>query len=147
MLKHHNNNQAVVVGRNRRLHRSKPTKNIHYHLDSQPLSSLSSPPPPATTSTQKLFLTTNHSDDKSNVISSSSYTDSLVNDHCAIRVTPTLMPLNIAITLTRNIGNNWGILLSKEESLCVVLRIKNESQICKDGQGLKEGDIITSIRN
>lgn len=143
MLKHHNDNQAVVVGRNRRLHRSRPTKNIHFHLDSQPLSSSS----PAAASTQRLFLTTNHGDDKSNVTSSSSCTDSLVNDHCAIRVTPTLMPLNIPITLTRNIGNNWGILLSKEESLCVVLRIKNESQICKDGQGLKEGDIITSIRN
>lgn len=51
-----------------------------------------------------------------------------------------LVPDVVPITITREEGNSWGILLAKEGSMCVVMRVPNDSE-------LSVGDLIVSVRN
>jgi len=66
-----------------------------------------------------------------------------VSDTTTIRscVTP-IIPSLIPITITRVVGKSWGILLAREGSMCVVMRVPphNENQ-------LQRGDLIVSLRN
>jgi hypothetical protein len=56
-------------------------------------------------------------------------------------ISPTFPDL-IPITISREVGKSWGILLAREGSMCVVMRVP-------DGKGttLRRGDLIVSIRN
>jgi len=64
--------------------------------------------------------------------------DTATSRSCVTPIIPSLIP----ITITRGVGKSWGILLAREGSMCVVMRVPphNENQ-------LQRGDLIVSLRN
>jgi hypothetical protein len=139
MLKHHIGNAADLLARNRKLHRSGFYRDI----------STSHGRKKATT-TNIPSKAQNSSDDSQIDIASSSSSRSCDDQSSILSTQPAkfAIPTNIPITLKRKKETSWGILLSKEESLCAVMRVKNKSQNSgSEEQNLKEGDLITSIRN
>ncbi len=48
----------------------------------------------------------------------------------------------IPITISREVEKSWGILLAKEGSMCVVMRVPDDKDT-----SLRRGDLIVSIRN
>ena len=72
-------------------------------------------------------------------------TDFLLSDDVSMRGQPScISPIHdlIPITITREEGNSWGILLAREGSMCVVMRVPDSSD-----RQLQRGDLIVSICN
>lgn len=70
---------------------------------------------------------------------STAYPDSSVQQpSCISPIVPNLIP----ITITREAGKSWGILLAREGSMCVVMRVPDATDA-----NLQRGDLIVSIRN
>ncbi len=71
--------------------------------------------------------------------------DSITRIPTVSPVVPNLFP----ITITREAGKSWGILLAREGSMCVVMRVPDVSKPSNASatEELQRGDLIVSIRN
>lgn len=67
--------------------------------------------------------------------------------HCISPTFPDLIP----ITISREVGKSWGILLAREGSMCIVMRVPDTNGSSTNATGkaiaLQRGDLIVSIRN
>jgi hypothetical protein len=131
---HHNISVKVHVAQMRRDKRMK--KNIAMSSSYPPVSTTKLEDNEKTSRSRSCSLSSEDSTETKVMFNPVS--DTATSRSCVTPIIPSLIP----ITITRGVGKSWGILLAREGSMCVVMRVPphNENQ-------LQRGDLIVSLRN
>ena len=150
MLRHHFDNQArVQVGQIRRGQRIRKSRSVFH-----PVSTTAT----TTTSNEKGLKSRSRSssiasdeNDLKNVSDCHSLNDIVEDDSNSMQI-QNIIPDSLSITVSRqDTSKSWGILLAKEGSMCMVMRVPNEKSEKSDetcpNTTLQRGDLIVSFRN
>jgi hypothetical protein len=142
MFRHHKSvTVKMQVGQLRRGHRVRKSRSVFLPLSEEVSVS-------GTRSRSSSIASCEESDIKES-IGNSINLDSTLESTLVSQGTSPVNPGITKVTLTREKGKNWGILLAKEGTVCVVMRVPAGTK-CLSDKGkycLEKGDLLLSIRN